>query len=816
MALMRATLQVVSACIVAGQDDKFFGFLPGEDTLNLGLNYVLGPNIQTQYCTRQEKTDSVDEVYTTCKTFCGKGNIALLLGLPAWGINQTDMDSICLGAHGMDNLFGKYDAKAMSTCKEGRSALERIQLRIAELVSEQRLLQDEQTRFRTQTRLKTAELVAKLSDDETTAAMLDYTRSERPKEYLLMVEAYMNDTLKSGSHKTELVAQLTELSKAAEQLDISLARDVPLLEAYADKCGDPILMVGSGDEYLMDICNQQTSEAVYQEEGQHVGCCCGVAPAAIADDAPWNIPADINGRRLQSNKLFDTCAEAEKLAKARSDVLRAIVQETEIGKQTLQEQQAALQEAYPEYFARCDSSRRLDSNHDELTVSNITAERKLADVLTCSPPAFSASESPDNDSPDILKVAFWKHTETAYCKDSPDMPNASEGQTEGARWAQYLSSVCSDFCGGEAVSLLLGNGAVGFDKADMDSMCVDSTLLESNDAKVDDCHDKAKAMQGVEIKIAALVAAVDVVNTRRVQYEAVVRKSIDEMKKQIEERGEKVLMDARWNEKAQKYNELLNAAAAEAAASSAASLAFKKALKNMKDAANELMTILRSAIPAYKEFITGDCGNVFLGKGVQKEYLLDLCSQNSVACIEEKRSSHAGCCCAYTPHMAVGKQNIESATIPGISTGTLVDSEAFVASRRLAEATAPFDICGEAHNVAINAILEAQKDIKLVQGDDLLNDRIAVLKASYPGYDFCWLSEYTPPASPTPSPTPPSPTPPSPTSPTPPTPTPPSPTPTSPSPSSTGKEPEEADGAALAHGFTGGAFLWVMLHFQVL
>eukprot|EP00931_Biecheleriopsis_adriatica_P047007 TRINITY_DN27070_c0_g1_i1.p1 TRINITY_DN27070_c0_g1~~TRINITY_DN27070_c0_g1_i1.p1 ORF type:complete len:820 (-),score=157.20 TRINITY_DN27070_c0_g1_i1:87-2477(-) len=796
MAVLRASLQVISACIVAGQDNNF-DFMAGKDTLGLGLDYVLGPNLQTQFCSRQEKTDTVDEVYTTCKTFCGKGNIALLLGLPAWGLNQSDMDSICLGAHGMDNLFGKYDAVSMENCKAGRTALDRIQQRIAELVAEQKLLRDEQTRFRTVTQ--------ELSKDEFTGRMLEYTRTQRPKQYLQLVD----DLLKTGSNKSDLVAQLHKLAGAAEQLDVDLTRDLPFLEAYAEQCGDPALMVGTGNQYLMDIC-KQTSEDIYKKEGQHIGCCCGIAPAAIADDEPWNIPAGINGRRLQSGKLFDICAEAEKLAKARSDVLRAIVQETEIGKQTLQEQQAALQEAYPEYFARCDSSRRLDSNHDELTVSNITAERKLADVLTCSPPAFSASESPDNDSPDILKVAFWKHTETAYCKDSPDMPNAAEGQTEGARWAQYLSSVCSDFCGGEAVSLLLGNGAVGFDKADMDSMCVDSTLLESNDAKVDDCHDKAKAMQSVEIKIAALVAAVDVVNTRRVQYEAVVRKSIDEMKKQIEERGEKVLMDARWNEKAQKYNELLKSAAAEAAKTSASSLAFKQALTNMKKSADELTATLATALPAYQEFLTGDCGNVFLGKGRQDEYLLDLCSQNSIACIEEQRSAHAGCCCAYTPHMAVGKKSLESATIPGISKGALLDSEAFVAARRLAEASAPFDVCGEAYNGAYTSILAAQKDIQNLQASDLLDSRIDALRSTYPDYDFCWLSapSTSPPPDTTPSPPPPTPTPPS------PTPTPPSPTPSAPSPSPSPSQSENS--AVLTHGLTGVAFLLAVLLFQLL
>eukprot|EP00931_Biecheleriopsis_adriatica_P047008 TRINITY_DN27070_c0_g1_i2.p1 TRINITY_DN27070_c0_g1~~TRINITY_DN27070_c0_g1_i2.p1 ORF type:complete len:812 (-),score=140.16 TRINITY_DN27070_c0_g1_i2:87-2522(-) len=811
MAVLRALLlQVVLACMAAGQDTTFFGFLPGEDTEKLGLNYVLGPNIQTQFCSRQEKTDTVDKVFTTCKTFCGKGNMALLLGLPAVGINQSDMDSICLGAHGMDNLFGRYDPGSLDTCKQGRMALERIQLRVAELVAEQNLLVDEQTRFRTQMRLKTSELVAELSKDSTTQALMFYSRSERPKAYLELVEAYMNDTLKTGSHKAKLITQLTELSKAAEQLHIALKRDIPFLEAYTEKCGEPILMVGTGDQYLMDICNQQTRLAISEEEGQHVGCCCGMAPAAIADGTPWYIPADTTGRRLQTSTIYDACAEAGKLAKTRSDELHADMQETAIGKQTLQEQQAALQKTYPEYFSRCDQTRRLDSNDGELTVTEVTAERKLADVLTCSPPVFSAQQSPDADSPDVLKVAFWKHTETAYCNAVPGMPNASEGQSQGAAQAQYLSSICADFCGSEAVPLLLGNAEIGFDQEAMESMCIDSTLLESNEAKVDACHEKARAMQSVEIKVAALISAVNVLNARKVQYEGAVRLAVNEMKKQIEERGEKVLMDARWNEKAQKYNELLKSAAAEAAKTSASSLAFKQALTNMKKSADELTATLATALPAYQEFLTGDCGNVFLGKGRQDEYLLDLCSQNSIACIEEQRSAHAGCCCAYTPHMAVGKKSLESATIPGISKGALLDSEAFVAARRLAEASAPFDVCGEAYNGAYTSILAAQKDIQNLQASDLLDSRIDALRSTYPDYDFCWLSapSTSPPPDTTPSPPPPTPTPPS------PTPTPPSPTPSAPSPSPSPSQSENS--AVLTHGLTGVAFLLAVLLFQLL
>ena len=50
-----------------------------------------------------------------------------------------------------------------------------------------------------------------------------------------------------------------------------------------------------------------------------------------------------------------------------------------------------------------------------------------------------------------------------------------------------------------------------------------------------------------------------------------------------------------------------------------------------------------------------------------REYLLDLCSQTSTACVEDSLGRHAGCCCGYSPLIALGANTIPTATIDGIA-----------------------------------------------------------------------------------------------------------------------------------------------------
>lgn len=43
-----------------------------------------------------EATDSVGELVDTCAAFCGTGNIPLLVGIPSYGFNHADIDTVCL------------------------------------------------------------------------------------------------------------------------------------------------------------------------------------------------------------------------------------------------------------------------------------------------------------------------------------------------------------------------------------------------------------------------------------------------------------------------------------------------------------------------------------------------------------------------------------------------------------------------------------------------------------------------------------------------------------------------------------------------
>eukprot|EP00933_Yihiella_yeosuensis_P032663 TRINITY_DN26282_c0_g1_i1.p1 TRINITY_DN26282_c0_g1~~TRINITY_DN26282_c0_g1_i1.p1 ORF type:complete len:575 (-),score=132.27 TRINITY_DN26282_c0_g1_i1:89-1813(-) len=520
-------------------------------------------------------------------------------------------------------------------------------------------------------------------------------------------------------------------------------------------------------------------------EAQHVGCCCGVLPAS----GNFAIPADVSELTVTTTTttvaaaIVDTCAEADALSKGKMDTINKELGKTEYGKDELKQEEAALKEAYPQIDDRC-ASRRLhedDESHSDENENNralsedgarnsmsryveelegsesdegiveglvdaFLSDRRLsAPYLSCSPPA----EQPADQS-ETLKVAFWQRTEESLCNKLP--PATKEDRfkkytSKGSYDTAYLADTCSKFCGRDAVPFLVGSPNFGFTLKEMEGVCVDSNLVTTDTATIKDCHRKSEVMSNVNIKVAHFVATLDILEIRKLEYEATVQKAAKELQATIQKDAQKVLEDASVNLKIYKYNELLLAASKEVARSSAAVVKFKYALKDLERVTGELKAVLEAAVPIYKDFISGKCGNVYTGKGAQQEYLLDICSQTSKECLGSKHARHAGCCCGYSPHMAVGKPSLSLRTIPGISSGSsLAGNKSRVGFRRLSSqsAKAAYDICAEAFNMSAGEIVKIQESLKKLGGSNLLNERNAKLKAKYPAKkdDFCWVKEW--------------------------------------------------------------------------
>jgi len=763
---------------------------PGEDTRGNGLGVSQGPWTNKAFCDMHEATDSVDNLLDTCNGFCGEANIPLLIGVPtSYGFSQRGMDRVCFGetVHGVPTgLLGEYDAHRMAECKERSEALEQIKEKMAHLVAAVDTMKLEQLRFRAAIAAKIAEFVKALSSPSFELSMKVALNSDKISLYNKFLQAHMEDTImRSGDDRARLLNAVKNIGDMGWALSETMKTKMPLLEDYAARCGDPMLATSeiSGGQYLLDLCTQNQELCIENPGSQHVGCCCGAVPAA----GSFTIPADTgysddgHRRLLATSTSIDMCAEADTIAKKRSHELKTQLNMTEVGQTLLEQFETQLFEKYPEYFGRCQSSgRRLGM------LANVAADvaavpgELLADVASLAahvfghgsqpkgPPKLECTPPVGQDDPDVketMKTAFWSQTEQDTC----DMLDSTHG---GKMKTQDLAAVCQDFCGTDSVPLLVGTVAFGFNKSAIDSICVDSSTVTTDQAKVTQCLKEASAMQDVEIKTAAAAASLMALESAKLFYEAAVRAMIPGMKAIIKAEADSALRYATVGNKVTALQKVLNKTLNSVTGHSAAALALKQALKDMEQKQKDLQETLVRAVKEFTRFIK-ECNQLFTGKGASKEYLLDMCSQTSLECIQEEESRHVGCCCGYMPLLAVGHYGVSlTQTIPGIQAAELSDADgkARVTSdvrvpkedsderkhsdgsdgdsdgdsdekserpRRLAEAEGAYSICGSAYRDSMETVHSTEKKIKELGQEQLLEGHLAELAERYPGYAFC-------------------------------------------------------------------------------
>jgi len=76
---------------------------------------------------------------------------------------------------------------------------------------------------------------------------------------------------------------------------------------------------------------------------------------------------------------------------------------------------------------------------------------------------------------------------------------------------------------------------------------------------------------------------------------------------------------------------------------SAAEAILRSSMKAVQIAAGDLEATLSSRVPELEGLLNG-CNTLLVGQGPQNEYLLDICSQKGLDCIEAEASSHVSCC----------------------------------------------------------------------------------------------------------------------------------------------------------------------------
>jgi len=759
----------------------------GKDTKGYGLGVSQGPWTNKDFCDMHDATNSIDNLLDSCSAYCGKNNIPLLIGVPtSYGVSQQDMDRVCMGGetvHGQPTgLLGEFDKDRMAECKERSEAIEEIKEKMAHLVAAVDAMKLEQIRFRAALQAKMEEFNAGISSP--TFELQMKATSDKIGLFTEFLQAEMKDTLfANGEDRARMLKSVETIGDMGVQLRETMAKKMPLLEDYAVRCGHPVLAtseLGSG-KYLLDLCFQNKDLCLDDPDSQHVGCCCGAVPAA----GSFTIPAQPDGRRLQeqasASHPIDMCAQAGHFGKERADFLKGEINQTEVGRQLLAGFDTKMLLQYPEFYGRCaNSGRRLMEDpravleHAAMAAASALGIKHKAKVpkLNCEP--LSGEFKGSDGSKEPMQTAFWSQSEVDTC-DMLENPDGTKMKT------QDLANVCAEFCGTESVPLLVGTVAFGFNKTAIDSICIDSSTLKTDEVSMKQCLKEAAAMNVVETKVAAAAASLMSLESTKLFYEASVRAMIPEMKAIIKSESQSKMRYARVGEKVDALQDVLNETLTSVTGNSAAAMSLHTALSDLTEKAQDLHETLKVAMVEFKHFIQ-DCDEIFTGKGASEEYMLDICSQTSLQCVEEDISRHVGCCCGYFPLLSVGKSSMSlTQTIPGIMASELsdVDGKARVANveypdkkeekeaevpekkeeeeepskphRRLeAEAQkkkakevkpeADFSICGSAYKEAMPKVRKTEEKIRSLGQEGLLTRHLAEMAEKYPGYAFCEAS----------------------------------------------------------------------------
>eukprot|EP00932_Pfiesteria_piscicida_P006474 SRR837773.16416.p1 GENE.SRR837773.16416~~SRR837773.16416.p1 ORF type:complete len:212 (-),score=0.66 SRR837773.16416:177-812(-) len=143
-----------------------------------------------------------------------------------------------------------------------------------------------------------------------------------------------------------------------------------------------------------------------------------------------------------------------------------------------------------------------------------------------------------------------------------------------------------------------------------------------------------------------------VLETAQMNFMAMSEKLVARMKDEVPDKVNDIMEDAHRSEKLQKLHELF-AEYMTSGDMSTAKLTLSHACDHITKTANLLQDRLKSGIAKTRQLLQ-ECSILALGQGPDDEYLLDICSQNSDACVDTKDGVHVGCCCGFNPLMYLG------------------------------------------------------------------------------------------------------------------------------------------------------------------
>mmetsp|Transcript_838 Transcript_838/g.3415 ORF Transcript_838/g.3415 Transcript_838/m.3415 type:complete len:780 (-) Transcript_838:205-2544(-) len=725
---------VVSAAMFSQNRAQPFTCGNVKDSRGSNINVKMSSVANTAFCEDMPTTQDVDSLMRQCEAFCGDGLLPFLIGVPSEGFNLEDMDKVCQGdSNNRDRpQVIKHDPDLLQNCKKWSEALNFIKTRAAEFVAAGENMSYAQVEFTASIKDKVNALVDVIASEKTKTKLMNSIDSQRLATFVGIVKTNLQDFLSSGALLRGLEGVLDHYQATGNALQYALDTNMDMVVDFFDKCNVFFLATDSNNNYLLDLCNQRTDRCLGDTNARHIGCCCGADPVA----GTWKITGEGADRRLAAEtaetREVDICGEAGRIAAADLEATTLRTKRIPGGSDALEEYEQKVADAYPEWAQRCSSSRRLGDLASEPSVEDAPvdstvelAARRLSVLPNCNP-----QESTVEIDKRVV-TAFWKKTEADFCDTMKKLP-PNQGELMDTRG---LADVCREFCGADTVPLLIGSTGFGFNQTEMDSVCLKgSDILSGNLTAVDDCHADAGALQDVLVRTAHLIAKLNVLEAQKLKFQAAVNGQVKIMQATIKQKGPQRLKEAA---KGDKINAMLDVLVEAASSSSltAHKLDLHVASQAVRDSGVELKKVLTQSISKIKSMVSR-CNSLFTAVGPSSEYLLDICSQTSKKCLDAPTGSHVGCCCGYTPLVALGRRAISHFPMPGIEAEMLTDTSGLArAARRLAvaaEDAKPYKVCPEAWQASRPQVKAITAETSKLGGDEVLERKEKQDAAAYP------------------------------------------------------------------------------------
>ena len=187
----------------------------------------------------------------------------------------------------------------------------------------------------------------------------------------------------------------------------------------------------------------------------------------------------------------------------------------------------------------------------------------------------------------------------------------------------------------------------GFNQQQMDEVCRGDGLVEDDSAKYNKCEVQATLIDKIAEKAPEFVSQIQVFKAEQLKFRATMADKSNEFQAKLESKDfqDKIIEKS---DKVRYLTEEFSAFSRDFTTLSGSGEDLQAAMDTVKRRGEEPNQTVDQRLALFEEFIS-NCNVLMTARGGSKEYLLDICSQQGDACIQDAVGKHVGCCCAFTP-----------------------------------------------------------------------------------------------------------------------------------------------------------------------